>query len=149
MDVDVHPGRTAITWAEWVASWRTLVGVTTITKLALAGGQALPWLRPLNESHLGIADGPANTDVGRPVAAHARLREPREAHLQKHARFFSGQQRWKIEVLLVHKSRSLRVFGTPLRAPQGSATPNALGDAVEIEVEIPTLTPPNANKKSC
>ena len=58
--------------------------------LELAGGQALPRLHPLHESGLSIADGAADTDVGRAVAAHARLREPREAHLQMHGRFLSG-----------------------------------------------------------
>ncbi len=34
------------------------------------------------------------------------------------------------------------------RAPRGAATPNALAYAVEIPMEILTVTPPNANKNS-
>jgi hypothetical protein len=43
-------------------------------KLLLARRRALPAFHPLHERGLGVADGPrGDLDVGRPVAAHARL----------------------------------------------------------------------------
>jgi hypothetical protein len=61
--------------------------------LLLAGGQALPRLHPLDGGGLGVADRPPDADVGRAVAAHARLGEPRKANLETCGHFFSGQQR--------------------------------------------------------
>jgi hypothetical protein len=82
-----------------------LVGVP----LLLAGGQALPRLHPLDQSGLGIADRPANTDVGRAVAAHARLGQPGEADFQKLARFLSGQ-RGERSICFLFIEVSLRVL---------------------------------------
>ena len=65
-------------------------------ELLLACRHALPGFHPLDESDLGIADGPRrDLDVGRPVAAHALLCEPGNAHLQKFGRFLGGQHDWK------------------------------------------------------
>src|SRR5262245_189603 len=85
----------------------------------LTGGQPLTRLHPLHEGGLGIADGAANADVRRPVPAHARLREPGEANLQKFRRFLrgeerpSGEERCRVEVQLIHwrvSQRSLRIL---------------------------------------
>ena len=62
------------------------------TRLLLAGRQALPGLRPLQERRLRIADGPADLDEGRSVTPHAALGEPRRAHVKETGRLFRGQQ---------------------------------------------------------
>jgi hypothetical protein len=77
----------------------------TVTLLLFAGGQTPLRIFPLDEIGRGVADGPADTDVGRPVAAHARFGQPRGADPQIHARFFSRQQGCKVRVLLVHWAR--------------------------------------------
>jgi len=67
-------------WSESRRSW-------------LAGGQALTRLQPLDESGFRITDRATDTDVGRPVAAHARFREPGRAHFQAYASFLGGKER--------------------------------------------------------
>jgi hypothetical protein len=61
-------------------------------RLLLARRQALARLHPLDESSLGIADGPADADVGRAVAAHTRLCKPGEAHLEQGGRLLGGEE---------------------------------------------------------
>jgi hypothetical protein len=61
-------------------------------RLLLARRQALARLRPLDQRGLRVADGSADLDVGRAVAAHARLGQPGEADLKKLGRFFRGKQ---------------------------------------------------------
>ena len=51
-------------------------------RLLLAGRQPLPGLHPLQQSGFAIADGPADPDVRRAIAAHAGLRQPRSAEPQ-------------------------------------------------------------------
>jgi len=64
--------------------WNKLSGKGSSPCLLLARRQALPRLRPLEQSGRGVADRPTiELDVGRAVAAHARLGEPRHAHAQK------------------------------------------------------------------
>lgn len=69
-----------------------LSGVRTDGDLLLARRQALPGLRPLAEPGLGVANGPANLDVGRPVAAHARLGQPGRADLQAGGRLLGSEE---------------------------------------------------------
>src|SRR5689334_13619404 len=40
-------------------------------RLLLAGREPLARLEPLQNSRFAVADGPANTNVGRPLTAHA------------------------------------------------------------------------------
>jgi hypothetical protein len=60
--------------------------------LLLACRQALPRLHPLQQSSLAVADGPADADVGWAVAAHARLRQPGDADLEKLGRLLGREQ---------------------------------------------------------
>src|SRR5262249_48565149 len=61
--------------------------------LPLARRQALPRLHPLKQSSLAVADRPTtHLDVGRAVAAHARLGEPGDAHLEKLGRLLGREQ---------------------------------------------------------
>jgi hypothetical protein len=62
-------------------------------KLLLARRRALPAFHPLHERGLGVADGPrGDLDVGRPVAAHARLSQPREADFEQLGGFLGREQ---------------------------------------------------------
>jgi hypothetical protein len=61
-------------------------------ELLLAGRQALARLHPLDESCLRIANGTADANVGRAIAAHARLGEPGEADLEQRGCFLGGEQ---------------------------------------------------------
>jgi hypothetical protein len=60
--------------------------------LLLARRQALARLHPLQQSSLAVADRPTNPDVGRAVAAHARLGEPGDADLEKLGRLLGREQ---------------------------------------------------------
>ena len=60
--------------------------------LLRARRQTLPRLHPKEHRGLGIADGPADLDVGRPVAAHAGFGQPRQADLQKPGRFLGPEK---------------------------------------------------------
>ena len=61
--------------------------------LLLAGGEALPRLHPLHQGGLAVANGPADPDVGWPVAAHPRLGQPGQADLEELGGLFGRQQR--------------------------------------------------------
>src|SRR5258706_11904634 len=60
--------------------------------LLLARRKTLPRLHPLQQSSLAVADRPTDPDVGRPVAAHARLRQPGDADLEKLGRLLGREQ---------------------------------------------------------
>ena len=74
-------------------------------ELLLARRHALPSLHPLDESGLGVADGPPDPDVGRPVAAHARLGQPGQAELQKPSGILGSEQ---------DRESGRRFFGRPI-----------------------------------
>lgn len=61
-------------------------------ELLVAGRQALPQLHPLDQGRLGVADGPAELDVGGTVAAHARFCQPGQAHVQVMGCFLGSEQ---------------------------------------------------------
>ena len=59
------------------------------------------WPHPQEQSVVGIANGPAELDVGRAVAAHARLCQPGYAHSSKSAASIGVNQRSKLVPVLV------------------------------------------------
>jgi hypothetical protein len=59
--------------------------------LVLTCGEALAGLDPLLQGGVGVADSPTDLDVRGTVAAHARLRQPGDAHFQN-AGCFSGRE---------------------------------------------------------
>src|SRR6476620_3286560 len=61
--------------------------------LALACGQTLLRLHPLLERRLAVANGAADLDERRPIAAHARLGQPRGAHVEDLAGLDASEQR--------------------------------------------------------
>src|SRR4051812_29566876 len=82
----IVPTLTMKTWAKLVALPAHLRRGRPGHELLLARRHALPPLHPLDERGLGVADGPADPDVGRAVAAHARLGQPGQADLQQPGR---------------------------------------------------------------
>jgi hypothetical protein len=59
----------------------------------LARRRALLRLHPLDQRGFAIADGAADRDIGRAVAAHPRLGEPGEADLENRGRFLRRHHR--------------------------------------------------------
>src|SRR6266581_5716439 len=88
----------------------------------LAGRQPLLRPHPLDESGLGIADGPPDHDVGWAIAAHASLGQKRLAYLQSGSRFlWSEEDEGRCGALLRNRvpsggeRRSRHEIGSPLR----------------------------------
>jgi hypothetical protein len=83
VDLD-NPERTWLTWH--ILLWAREIG------LAFTRRHALLRLHPLDKSSFRIANGAANLDEGRPITAHARLGQPREADLEKLGRFLGREK---------------------------------------------------------
>jgi hypothetical protein len=83
---------TVRTWAKLGVLWIIFGAGRLGDDLLLARRHALPPLHPPEESGLSVPDGAADPDVGRAVAAHARLGQPGQADLHKPGCFLGGEQ---------------------------------------------------------
>ena len=72
-----------------------VLGVTcrsSTVLITLARRQSQTRFYPLDQSALAVANGSADFCIGRPVAPHSRLGQPRWADAKKIGRILSGQQ---------------------------------------------------------
>jgi hypothetical protein len=94
--MDNYSGLSTTTWISLIEPVRKILvrggRRARLLVLLLARRQALARLHPLEQGALGVADGPADLEVGGPVAPHARLRQPGEADLEDLGRFLGGEQ---------------------------------------------------------
>jgi len=106
--------------------------------LPAARRQSLMRFKPLDQSALGIANGAAELYIRRPVASHARLRQPRLAEAQKGGRILWGEQTLvsaagfsRGKVLLRHGAFTLGCPDSPRGIGQTSNAKNPLEDLAQ------------------